>query len=100
MDKDFIAINNNLCRNINFFLDDRLSWSAKGILFYISDRKDDWKFSLSDLIDQSSEERIDEILEALELLEKYEYFKIFKIRKGKCQMDRMEWNFYETPITE
>lgn len=50
-------VKNNICSisDSDFFNDKTLSWKAKGLLFYLLNKPDDWKTTRSNLLKQSKD---------------------------------------------
>ncbi len=88
--KNYTCINNTICT------DKRLSWKAKGIWLYAFSRPDDWKFYLSDIINQSTDGK-DSVNAGLRELQKAGYLKRCRRRDEKGQLTISQWDFLETP---
>lgn len=79
------------------FLDKRLSFKAKGILFYAFSHSYPSKCNINDLINNSSEER-ESIECALVELEAFGYLRRVQTRKADGKLGKYEWTFTLTPI--
>ena len=78
--------------------DERISWKAKGILLYALTKPNNWKFSMIDIINQSTDER-DSIRSGIKELEKFGYLVIERVKENGKFVDS-NWAFYEVPKKE
>ena len=76
--------------------DERISWKAKGILTYALTKPNDWKFSMIDIINQSTDER-DSIRSGIKELEKFGYLVIERVKENGKFVDS-NWAFYEVSL--
>ncbi len=65
------------------FNDERLSWRAKGLWSFMFLKKDDWKFNMQDLVNQSSDGKCS-VRSGIAELEKLGYIKKNRIRESGC----------------
>jgi len=94
------AAHKSNCTKINnaFANDERISWEAKGILAYALTKPNDWKFSMIDIINQSTDER-DAIRTAVKELEEFGYLVREQVKENGKFVDS-NWAFYEVPKKE
>lgn len=91
-DNPFVMIDKRPSRNR------ALSWKAKGILYYLLGKPDNWEINETDLIKQSTDGR-DSVRSGLDELQDAGHLVKIKTReKGKWA--RNIWTLYEVPIDE
>jgi hypothetical protein len=78
--------------------DERLSMKAKGIMFYLLTKPDDWTLNVKDLIRRSADGR-DSIYSGIRELRELGYISMRKYQDGKGQF-KIEYIVYENPQEE
>jgi hypothetical protein len=89
-DNPFVMIDNRV------FLDENLSWKAKGILGYLLSRPDDWKIIVGDLIKHSTDGKTS-VYSGLDELLKYGYIERRERRSKEGQFMPTEYVIHEKP---
>jgi hypothetical protein len=82
--------------NRNITLDNRLSLKAKGLWLYAMSKPDDWKFNLSDIVNNTADGE-KSVRSALKELEKFGYLVREQKKDDRGKFKPCEWIFYETP---
>lgn len=89
-DNPFVMIDNRV------FLDENLSWKAKGILGYLLSRPDDWKIIVGDLIKHSTDGKTS-VYSGLDELLKHGYIERRERRSKEGQFMPTEYVIHEKP---
>lgn len=96
-DNPYVILNKGFLENNN------LSWKAKGILSYLLSRPDDWKVMISNLINQSTDQKKAVYSGISELID-FGYIERNAVRikegKRKGQIDYWEYKVYEKPLAQ
>ncbi|MDP4180663.1 MAG: hypothetical protein Q8942_06195 [Bacillota bacterium] len=80
----------------SIFLNNNISWKAKGLMGYFLSRPDDWKIHLKDLYRQSTD-GYDSVKSGLKELKSHGYLELIPIRE-KGKIVAWEYIVYEVPI--
>mgnify|MGYP000300739446 CR=1 FL=1 len=79
----------------SIFLNEKISWKAKGLMGYFLSRPDDWKINLKDLYKQSTD-GYDSVKSGLRELKKYGYLELRPI-KANGKFASWEYIVHEVP---
>lgn len=78
--------------------DTRLSWKARGILWYLLDKPDDWEVIVEDLINKSEVDGETVVRNALKELQQKGYIKRYQDRVSRGKFGRWITEVYELPF--
>jgi hypothetical protein len=79
--------------------DKRLSFKARGILYYIYTKPEGWKGQIYDLVDYSEKDGITAIKSAMKELVKYGYARLVKERDSDGKIHGSFYRIFELPHT-
>ncbi|GEN48923.1 hypothetical protein [Ligilactobacillus pobuzihii] len=91
--KGFTTVDNSVVR------DERLSWKARGIFFYLWSQSDEWDYFTNEVV-RHSPDGLTALRTGLKELEKYGYLARKRTRNEKGQISTSDWIISEKPYVE